>query len=500
LKNVKPEESLRMYLSMPLQHRDIEQKVDDHFAAREQELAQITDRAERQVAIEQHPDRNRSVNLLTKLYGVEILFLVSVMRVVTTMTGATDIQNKSRILNDYKVPSSILFQPRESVPLVCEVETLLQDPNAPLQSGLMFGVHLLAATTKAYHWASRAHHDKECYLATLQFAMEVRKCLNTMLEFSQHVEDSDMKSGVDLDQLPNFSDLLKTYCGRTELAIYDQAPWTAGGIFAAMLGHAQYIGLVLLRRQGIFGSFLHAYNMLQHLKVIPQIEPLEGLCALFDKEIFMGTRPNERFESHLARFNGRSATVPTRQTSSPEDRFSLSETSVFINQSLLYTNLDHFTVKKLGHGLKLRSTESSSDTAKAAEIFDHFSRFEDLFTRLETVLMAEFKGDMPLATTNVFEVYQLCMKVWRDISAQVPDEFRISKPPETHTLDAASPGFEFHDCLRYHLAAAKTVDGRQEFAKRAIDWKTDSGLMMMGDAIVKVWGGKTAADMVWKEV
>jgi hypothetical protein len=67
LKNVKPEESLRMYLSMPLQHRDIEQKVDDHFAAREQELAQITDRAERQVAIEQHPDRNRSVNLLTKL-------------------------------------------------------------------------------------------------------------------------------------------------------------------------------------------------------------------------------------------------------------------------------------------------------------------------------------------------------------------------------------------------------------------------------------------------
>jgi hypothetical protein len=90
--------------------------------------------------------------------------------------------------------------------------------------------------------------------------------------------------------------------------------------------------------------------------------------------------------------------------------------------------------------------------------------------------------------------------VWRDISAQVPDEFRISKPPETHTLDAASPGFEFQDCLRYHLAAAKTVDGRQEFAKRAIDWKTDSGLMMMGDAIVKVWGGKTAADMVWKEV
>jgi hypothetical protein len=178
------------------------------------------------------------------------------------MTGATDIQNKSRILNDYKVPSSILFQPPESVPLVCEVETLLQDPNAPLQSGRMFGVHLLAATTKAYHWASRAHHDKECYLATLQFAMEVRKCLNTTLVFSQHVEDTDMKPGVDLDQLANFSDLLKTYCDRTELAIYDQAPWTAGGIFAAMLGHAQYIGLVLLRRQGIFGSFLHAYNML----------------------------------------------------------------------------------------------------------------------------------------------------------------------------------------------------------------------------------------------
>jgi hypothetical protein len=50
------------------------------------------------------------------------------------------------------------------------------------------------------------------------------------------------------------------------------------------------------------------------------------------------------------------------------------------------------------------------------------------------------------------------------------------------------------------LAATKTVEGRQEFAKRAVDWKTDSGLMMMGDAIVKVWGGKTAADMVWKEV
>jgi hypothetical protein len=57
-------------------------------------------------------------------------------------------------------------------------------------------------------------------------------------------------------------------------------------------------------------------------------------------------------------------------------------------------------MKKLGHGLKLRSTESSSNTAKAAEIFDYFPRFEDLFTRLETVLMAEFKGNMPLATTN----------------------------------------------------------------------------------------------------
>jgi hypothetical protein len=52
----------------------------------------------------------------------------------------------------------------------------------------------------------------------------------------------------------------------------------------------------------------------------------------------------------------------------------------------------------------------------------------------------------------------------------------------------------------YRSLAIADVDDRMGTGKRKFDFSEHSALKVMGDAIVKVWGGSKTEDFVWKEV
>jgi hypothetical protein len=98
-------------------------------------------------------------------------------------------------------------------------------------------------------------------------------------------EDSALKGLHDafhtVAEMRNLVDMLDTFRATPRFDMYNQSPWAAGSTMSAIVGNAQALGLSNLVRKGVFGSFLHMYNMLQQIGAIEKIEVLEDLCTLF---------------------------------------------------------------------------------------------------------------------------------------------------------------------------------------------------------------------------
>jgi hypothetical protein len=147
--------------------------------------------------------------------------------------------------------------------------------------------------------------------------------------------------------------------------LYNQSPWVASNAAVAVPGNVRLLGLMLLRNEGIFGCFLHMYNMLAQLSIIPKIPVLEDLCELFLDEAFMGTRPTEKFSNILLRFNKAPARlyerkgIPTMSTwrdagQKCEERIDPLKVSVFLNLFFRASRFDTYTFGKLAADMKLK--------------------------------------------------------------------------------------------------------------------------------------------------
>jgi hypothetical protein len=97
----------------------------------------------------------------------------------------------------------------------------------------------------------------------------------------------------------------------------------------------------------------------------------------------------------------------------------------------------------------------------------------------------------------------MCMEVMRDITTKycAPDGSGILKefsvvPLRDHPVHLRN----IHCAFSYHLMAATLVDRRMEAAKKNAKLGDLTSLRVMGDAFVKIWGGKTSDEFVWKEV
>jgi hypothetical protein len=85
--------------------------------------------------------------------------------------------------------------------------------------------------------------------------------------------------------------------------VYGQSPWVVGSALGSILGNMQILGLTLFCT-GVFGIFLHMYNMLSQICAVPKIDALEAFCNLFLDDVFMGSRPTKNFSNILHRLDG----------------------------------------------------------------------------------------------------------------------------------------------------------------------------------------------------
>jgi hypothetical protein len=161
--------------------------------------------------------------------------------------------------------------------------------------------------------------------------------------------------------------------------------------------------------------------------------------------------------------------------------------SLFFNLSCLSNGYDIFSVQKLGKGIELKSKDDSTDDTKRIEIVGNLPGFARRFDYFEAILIGEFSGDLPIAKVNSFKVFDRCMEVWNMIIREL-DKKEPEGEPFVHNhvflytikVDAF---IEYHR----HRKIPPDVSGHRE-------------MKIMGDAIVKAWGGKTSKDFVWMGV
>jgi hypothetical protein len=109
------------------------------------------------------------------------------------------------------------------------------------------------------------------------------------------------------------------------------------------------------------------------------------------------------------------------------------------------------------------------------------------FDRFKAVLEEEFSGDLPIAKINGFKIFDRCMEVWNMIIR----EFE-KKEPEGEP-------FVHNHVFLYTMEVDQFIEYCRH-RKTPPDFNHHREMKFMGDAIIKVWGGKTSKDFVWTGV
>jgi hypothetical protein len=213
-------------------------------------------------------------------------------------------------------------------------------------------------------------------------------------------------------EMRNLVDMLDTFRATPRFDMYNQSPWAAGPTMSAIISNAQALGLSNLVRKGLFGSFLHMYNMLQQMGAIEKVEVLEDLCKLFTQEVFVGQRPKSNFASILSRFKGATPTHfkggggHTSMIFTPhennmdthikvEERIYPRTTSLFVSQFLTDYRFDTHTVDVLISKMNLRIPRDAPDRTKILALFGHHEKYIKSVTQLRKLLLEEFTGRLP---------------------------------------------------------------------------------------------------------
>lgn len=306
----------------------------------------------------------------------------------------------------------------------------------------------------------------------------------------------------------NMCDLLQQYRSMRRFSLYNQSPWVAGGDMAAILGNAQLLGLFLLRNQGIFGFFLHLYNMLAGVGTVDRIEPLEALCDLSKEEVFLGDRPKKNYAAVVFRFNGGPAIIteelrrPSKtravgMSKKTESRLDPLRISMFINQFFCGSRLDDFQVGKFSASLKVKSSRKSSNIGKFEDVFHRFSEYPKLVDCMEELLKKDFAGTLPIATLNCFKAYRLCLEVWKEISIECSAVGEVSEGfTDWSGLHPQEVMGNIHTGMIWHISTAKMIDMWMGTSKGTVEFDDSRPLQVMSAAITKIWGGKKTDEFV----
>jgi hypothetical protein len=405
----------------------------------------------------------------------------------------------------------VLLQTAESMPLLAEGEAFLQRPEQLLESDLVWGVVLLLESTRSFIWKNDKPVSFNCRLVALELASEVRSSIELLRETkSNPFSTNDKAEDRDMVLLRDVSELLRRFTSINRFDLYHQSPWVAGSNMSAILGNAQFLGLIVLAREGVFGMMLHMYNMLLQLSIVENIPLLELLCDLFLKEIFLGSRPARRFTSVQNRFLGGSLKWNGKRNKpgyvAPPIQFKGRYRFAKVEQRLNPISLSPFIYFSMSGGKPDQTFWAKIAFKGEKPLATPQMCMENLFIKhsvSETVeivtklLECDFIGAFPLAKLNCFKIYQLTLDIWDKISQAYctldsgPEELEPLTIPRSLGLATAR-------C--FQMTTMVNVDARMMHKHHAAKIKDHSALILMRDVFLEVCEGKKVEDFQWSQI
>ena len=468
-------------------------------------------------------------------FSDEISAIQSIFRGTIQISWSGDLRTKSLVLelftpkscanNDPSTVRNIAFQRASTIPLLTEMEQFVASSECPINSELVFGITLLVQTAKAFVWKGNVFNQVNCRMQSMRLAGEIHDIIVETRKLENDPTFAGLLAYETLGFADNLIGMIHDFRKINLFDMYKQSLWVASSAMSNLLSNAQVVGLLYLGYQGIFASFLHAYNMMVAIGVLEKIEIVEDLCELFLQQVFMGLRPRRKFSSKLFRFSGAKLThlkttktnvmcLPTSAAAviAAENRVNPISMSLFASRLVSGSGFDKQLVDKIIATTDVKIPRNATPWQKVDSLMGTHDALQKSFQQSEKLLVAEFTGRLQIAKVNCFKVYGLVMQVWKEIATKfavpdgsgIPPEFEISNgsriPSSWSDMEQEVRQHVVTSGIYYGAGSALHVEREMKHVKKTADWEEFVSVRVIRDAIVDIWGGKMSSDFVWSHV
>ncbi|KAF3799347.1 hypothetical protein GCG54_00001389 [Colletotrichum gloeosporioides] len=315
-----------------------------------------------------------------------------------------------------------LYRLDTSTPLHLAVEDFLlglHAQDAPLQSGVVFGVDILLSTHEGFLWADDKLNIQSCHQMATQLSKEMQNSIVPVISAVKLVCEKDHTGGFGLilQALQHLHQDLGAYQRQIHSDMYHEAPWTAGHHMAEMLARAHMAGNIVTCGWSIVPSVLHMYNALRRSDFnIPEIPIMEQMCEVFRESMFLGTIPDRNFHSHYcqATFETKISNGSLQIRKGGKDSF---RTKFFHSATLDFHIHKHsMSPRVLCKIFDLPFSTNPNYALKEKMRSAKEENIRSIIAKAKNALFSEFDGPIPVARINQFAIFTLCAGVLNNLS------------------------------------------------------------------------------------
>ncbi|KAJ5000700.1 hypothetical protein K4K48_002332 [Colletotrichum sp. SAR 10_66] len=315
-----------------------------------------------------------------------------------------------------------LYRLDTSTPLHLAVEEFLlgmRAQDAPLQSGVIFGVDILLSTHEGFLWADDKLNVQSCHHMATQLSKEMQTSIVPVIGAVKLVCEKDCTGGFDLilQTLQHLHQDLGSYQCQTHSDMYHEAPWTAGHHMAEMLARAHLAGNMVTCGWSIVPSVLHMYNALRRSEFsLPEIPLMGQICEVFRESMFLGTIPGRNFHSHYcqATFETKISNRSLQIQKGGKDKFR----TKFLHSATLDFHIHKHSMspRVLCKIFDLPFSANPSYALKEKMRSAKEENIRSIIEKAKDALVPEFDGPVPVARINQFAIFTLCAGVLDNLS------------------------------------------------------------------------------------
>ncbi|KAI8179535.1 hypothetical protein KHU50_003026 [Colletotrichum sp. SAR 10_65] len=331
---------------------------------------------------------------------------------------------------------------RACEPLLMLWKEALDEPEKPLSAKLVFGLEMVLSTFKSFLWPDVMTNKTNCRIAALKFAQDVKSNLAQTLDVLQKdagPEKSRTRQEHE-DRLISMIAKMDMFCREKRFDLYYQAPWIAGCHMLEFHTLAMHDGVYVCSVSGHVCATLHMYNALRQVgnKPIKPIPILDFLCEIFKDRLFFGAFPKKKFSTYFRRAQGCGiqknkglvgwyASGLAQPFTKDAYRKSHMDTETI---SLFHTaHMWDYTPKRWSFWNEIFGDPDRKASEKEAKRLERWVSLQPMNVIIEGVknkVLAEVKGEKPVARLNFFAVFRLCVRIMERFAKDLPKVARLN--------------------------------------------------------------------------